>query len=72
MLEQAKAKYDKTKERLLYACGFGDLQGIADEQAALDAAVKDLVLAVEQLGQDGMRHSEIVAEIERVFSGVTS
>jgi len=31
------------------------------------AAVRDVALATEQLGQDGMRHSEILAEIIRLF-----
>ena len=31
------------------------------------AAVRNVALATEQLGQDGMRHSEILAEIIRLF-----
>ena len=32
---------------------------------AIRTAVRDVALATEQLGQDGMRHSEILAEIKR-------
>jgi len=41
---------------------------VVDWQPKVDAirtAVRDVALATEQLGQDGMRHSEILAEIKR-------
>jgi len=36
------------------------------------AAVRNVALATEQLGQDGFRHSEIVAKIIRLLGSATS
>jgi len=38
----------------------------------LMAAVRNVALATEQLGQDGFRHSEIVAKIIRLLGSATS
>ena len=60
-LEEAVAELDK-----LLAFGWiEDRVGTRVNADEIRTAVRDVALATEQLGQDGMRHSEILAEIKR-------
>jgi len=62
-LEEAVAELDK-----LLAFGWiEDRVGTRVNADEIRTAVRDVALATEQLGQDGMRHSEILAEIIRLF-----
>ena len=69
-LEEAKAKYDEAVKEFDIACRSNRNEEINPAYYALDAAVKDLMLAA------GLHFSVcpayvVEAEIERLFGGVT-
>ena len=66
-LDEAVANLDEVlADAPLVARGILDITVLWQPKVdAIRTAVRDVALATEQLGQDGMRHSEILAEIKR-------
>ena len=66
-LKEAVANLDEVlADAPLVARGILDITVLWQPKVdAIRTAVRDVALATEQLGQDGMRHSEILAEIKR-------